>query len=67
MSTNVDRTKSEMNANAVPIARFVNALSRQLRRPVIDQTNLRELYTIHLEWTPDTALTAGRFAPLSEN
>jgi len=59
MSTNVNRTKGEMNANAVPIARFANALSRQLRRPVIDQTNLRELYTIHLEWTPDTALTAG--------
>jgi uncharacterized protein (TIGR03435 family) len=59
MSTNVNRTKGEMNANAVPIGRFVSALSRQLRRPVIDQTNLQELYTIHLEWTPDTALTAG--------
>lgn len=63
MSTNVNRNKGEMNANAVPMARFVNSLSRQLRRPVIDQTNLKDLYTIHLEWTPDTAVSTGNDAP----
>jgi uncharacterized protein (TIGR03435 family) len=58
MSTNVNRTKGEMNANTVPLSRFAQALSRQLRRPVLDQTNLKGMYTIHLEWAPDT-LAAG--------
>ena len=59
MSTNVNRTKGEMNANTVPLSRLIQALSRQLRRPVIDQTNLDGMYTIHLEWTPDTLVTGG--------
>jgi uncharacterized protein (TIGR03435 family) len=59
MSTNVNGTKGEMNANTVPLSRFIQALSRQLRRPVIDQTNLKEMYTIHLEWAPDTLATGG--------
>jgi uncharacterized protein (TIGR03435 family) len=62
MSTNVSGTKGEMNANTVPLSRFVQALSRQLRRPVIDQTNLKEMYTIHLEWAPDTLATGGNRA-----
>jgi uncharacterized protein (TIGR03435 family) len=59
MSTNVNGTKGEMNANTVPLIRFIQALSRQLRRPVIDQTNLNWMYTIHLEWAPDTFATGG--------
>ena len=59
MNTNVSRTKGEMNANTVPLSRFIQALSRQLRRPVIDQTSLDGMYTIHLEWAPDTLATGG--------
>ena len=58
MSTNVNQTKAEMNANTIPLSRFIVALSRQLRRPVIDQTNLNGMYTIHLEWTPDSLAAA---------
>lgn len=59
MNTNVNRTKGEMNANTVPISRFVTALSRQLRRPVIDKTDLKGMYTLHLEWTPDSGPIGG--------
>ena len=59
MNTNVNGIKGEMNANTVPMSRFIQALSRQTRRPVIDQTNLNGMYTIHLEWSPDTLATGG--------
>jgi uncharacterized protein (TIGR03435 family) len=59
MNTNVQRTTAEKNANIVPLSRFVTALSRQLRRPVIDKTDRKGMYTIHLEWAPDSSLTGG--------
>jgi uncharacterized protein (TIGR03435 family) len=37
----------------VPIANFIQALSQQLGRPVIDRTGLKGFYDIKLQWTPD--------------
>ena len=42
-----------VEANGVPIANFIQVLSQQLGRPVIDKTGLKGFYDIKLQWTPD--------------
>jgi uncharacterized protein (TIGR03435 family) len=42
-----------VEANGVPIANFIQILSQQLGRPVIDKTGLKGFYDIKLEWTPE--------------
>jgi uncharacterized protein (TIGR03435 family) len=42
-----------IEANGVPIANFIQGLSQQLGRPVIDKTGLKGLYNIKLQWTPE--------------
>ena len=36
-------------------------LSRQLGRPVIDRTGLKDSFNFKLEWTPDLGQSAGAF------
>ncbi len=42
-----------IEANGMPIANFIQGLSQQLGRPVIDKTGLKGFYDIKLQWTPD--------------
>jgi len=42
-----------ITAQAIPISNLVNALSRQLRREVVDKTGLTGKYDVTLQWTPD--------------
>jgi uncharacterized protein (TIGR03435 family) len=42
-----------IEANGAPIANFIQVLSQQLGRPVIDKTSLTGFYDIKLQWTPD--------------
>jgi len=53
MGSSVNNGRGEMSAHAVPIARLVNFLAQQLRRPVVDKTDLRDLYDFRVEWTRD--------------
>jgi uncharacterized protein (TIGR03435 family) len=68
MGTSVNNGRGEMNAHAVPMMRLINFLSQQLRRPVIDKTDLKDFYDFHVEWTRDqnagaAASTAGGAPP----
>ena len=42
-----------IEANGAPIANFIQILSQQLGRPVIDKTGLKGFYDIKLQWTPE--------------
>ena len=48
------RTVEQANAQTT-LAHFAEYLSERLDRPVVDQTGLTGPYSIHVEWTPDTA------------
>jgi uncharacterized protein (TIGR03435 family) len=45
--------RGRMTANRTSISSFAENLSRQMDRPVIDETQLTGLYDITLEYTPD--------------
>ena len=51
----IEMTGGSAEANGVSIAIFVQALSQQLDRPLIDKTGLQGLYDIKLQWTPESA------------
>jgi uncharacterized protein (TIGR03435 family) len=55
--------RGNLEATAVPFATFVNALSQQLGRTVIDKTELKGLYDIKLLWTPDAVQGPGPLGP----
>jgi uncharacterized protein (TIGR03435 family) len=52
------RTAEQVNAQTT-LAHFAEYLSERLDRPVVDQTGLMGLYSIQVEWTPDTAPATG--------
>lgn len=43
----------ELHSQGVPIELLANQLSGNLRRPVVDQTGLKGIYTFDLRWAPD--------------
>jgi uncharacterized protein (TIGR03435 family) len=45
--------RGDLEATGVPLANFIQALSQQLGRPVIDKTGLKGLYDFKLQWTPE--------------
>ncbi len=45
--------RGSLEANAVQLSTFIVTLSQQLGRPVIDKTELKGLFDIKLQWTPD--------------
>ena len=47
-------TCGQMTGTSTSIANLTVYLSRQLGRPVRNQTNLTGLYDFHVEWTPDS-------------
>ncbi len=44
---------TELTATAVPISSLTEQLAEQLKRTVIDKTNLHGKYNLSLKWTPD--------------
>jgi uncharacterized protein (TIGR03435 family) len=64
MSSTVNNSRGQMSANSVQISRLVNFLSQRLRRTVIDKTDLKAVYDLHLEWTPESS-TLNAAAPTS--
>ena len=52
------RTAEQVNAQTT-LAHFAEYLSERLDRPVVDQTGLMGLYSIQVEWTPDSAPATG--------
>jgi uncharacterized protein (TIGR03435 family) len=59
---NMRMGRGGLEANGVPFANFVSALSQQLGRTVIDKTGLKGFYDIKLEWTPELG-QGGPFGP----
>src|SRR5947207_6481082 len=55
--------RGELEAVALPLASFIQTLSQQLGRTVIDKTGLKGLYDIKLQWTPDAGQGGGPFGP----
>jgi len=47
------RGMGHLEAKGIPISQFVDLLSRQLSRPVEDQTGLKKDYDFKLDYTPD--------------
>jgi uncharacterized protein (TIGR03435 family) len=45
--------RGSFEAHGVPIANFIQGLSQQLGRPIIDKTGLKGFYDITLQWTPE--------------
>ena len=45
--------RGSLETNGAPVANFIQGLSQQLGRPVIDKTGLKGLYDIKLQWTPE--------------
>ena len=55
--------RGELNGEGVGMDFVAQALSNQLRRPVLDKTGLKGNYDIKLTWTPDAA-AQGPLGPL---
>ena len=45
------------------MARLAEFLSRQMDRPVVDLTELKGVYDLTMDWTPDEAAAADAVAP----
>ena len=43
----------QFHSFARPVSALAQTLTGQLRRPVVDRTELKGLYDIDLKWTPD--------------
>lgn len=52
---NMDIRVGSLTGDSVPLAMFVNFLSGQVGRPVVNKTGFTGRYAIELHWTPDTA------------
>jgi uncharacterized protein (TIGR03435 family) len=55
--------RGNMEANAIPFANFVSALSGMIGRTIVDKTGLTGFYDIKLQWSPDSAPAANAAAP----
>lgn len=51
MNTNQSNGTGRMTARGVPLSALANALSGTMRRPVRDETGLRDVYDFTLDWT----------------
>ena len=58
MGSSINNGRGEMSAHAVPMVRLISFLSQQLRRPVVDKTDLKDLYDFRVEWTRDQNIGA---------
>ena len=56
-----------VTAKATPITDLATMISRQLRRPVLDQTGLTGKYDWTLQWTSGAGLGGGPLAPAPES
>jgi len=57
--------RGNLEAVGVPFSGFVNSLSQQLGRTVINKTDIGQgLYDIKLQWTPEVESGGGPFGPL---
>lgn len=56
--------RGDLEANGVPLANFVQSLSQQLGRPIVDKTELKSgLYDFKLQWTPELGQGPGLPGP----
>ncbi len=53
--------RGELTSQGTPMQFFVQALSQQLGRTVIDKTGLKGIYNFKLTWTPDPGQGGGMF------
>ena len=53
---------STLQGKAVPLSYLAGGLAIQLRRAVVDKTNLNGLYDFKLQWVPDP-ITLGTASP----
>jgi len=49
----VQMGRGKLTANKMTVGSFADLLSRQMDRPVIDETGLKPAYDFELSWTPD--------------
>ena len=56
-----------VTAKATPITDMATIISRQLHRPVLDQTGLKGMYDWTLQWTAGAGLGGGPLHPVPES
>jgi uncharacterized protein (TIGR03435 family) len=49
----VNRSKGHLSAEQMPMSQFVSILASQLDRPVVDQTGIKGVFDVKLDWTPE--------------
>ena len=54
-------------ANAIPLPVLAKTLTPEMERPIVDKTNLKGRFDIHLEWTPSPLTTGDGGAPATSN
>lgn len=52
-------THEELTGQHATVAQLIQNLSRDVDRPIVDQTSLKGTYDFKLEWTPDAADPSG--------
>jgi uncharacterized protein (TIGR03435 family) len=52
---NMDIRSGSLTGDSIPMAMFVDFLTGQVGRPVVNETGLRGRYAIDLRWSPDAA------------
>jgi uncharacterized protein (TIGR03435 family) len=60
-SHNTNGSRGHLTGQGINMTRLAEFLSRQMERPVVDLTDLKGVYDITLDWTPDEA--AGTVKP----
>src|SRR5438094_10605523 len=55
--------RGDLEASAMPLANFLQFLSQQVGRPIVDKTDLKGLYDLKLQWTPEVGQGGGPFGP----
>ena len=55
----VQSSCGHMIGTSASIANLIVALSRELRRPVVDRTGLNSRYSFELDWTPELSACSG--------
>ncbi len=57
-NSNSDSNRRHLSAEALPMAKFAETLSRILGSPVVDKTGATGAFTFELEWSADTGAAA---------
>lgn len=59
----LDRREGHLSAKDMPMSQLVAVLRGELRKPVLDQTGIKGIFDITLDWAPETPARSGAADP----